>query len=75
VKLTVNHKGEQKLIVSKPDAAVIAKAKPLLALAAVFFKLDPLDKAIVDNLCDKIAATQVEADDAPVQQELPFEQE
>lgn len=75
MKLVVNHKGQQSLVVSKPDAAVVAKAKPLLELAAVFFKLDPLDKAIVDNLCDRIADTQVEVDAALVQQELPFEGE
>lgn len=70
MKLVVNHRGEQSLVVSKPDAAVVAKAKPLLELAAVFFKVDPAD---VLNLCDKIAFTQVEAGAAPVQQELPFE--
>lgn len=69
MKLVVNHKGQQSLVVTKPDAAIVAKAKPLLELAAVFFKVDPVE---VLNLCDKIAATQAESDDAPVQQELPF---
>lgn len=72
MKLVVNHKGQQSLVVSKPDAAIIAKAEPLLKLAAVFYEINPIS---VLDLCQKIAATQVEADAAPVQQELPFEGE
>ena len=75
MKIVLTHKGEQTLEVTKPDAAIVAKAKPRLEMAATFFKLTPEQKNIVMDLCSEIAMTQVEADDAPVQQELPFEGE
>lgn len=50
MKLIVNHKGEQKLIVSKPDAAVLEKARGLLNLAANFFEYTPEAKAAIKQL-------------------------
>lgn len=73
--LVVNHRGERKLVVTKPDAKLIAKALPLLDLAAVFYNLESA-KAIVDDLCGKIINANAEDEEpAQVQQDLPFETE
>jgi len=67
MKLIVNHKGVQSLVVSKPDAAVLEKAKPLLNLACVFFDV-PVDvkNSINALICHAVAIGTPQADDQAV---------
>lgn len=50
MKLIVNHKGAQSLVVSKPDVAILQKARGLLNLAATHFGLSEETKGEIAGL-------------------------
>ena len=52
MKLIVNHKGEQSLIVTKPDAAVLKKSRPLIRLACMHFGVEVLQASDFIKLLD-----------------------
>lgn len=52
MKLIVNHKGEQSLIVTKPDAAVLKKSRPLIRLACMHFGIEVLQASDFIKLLD-----------------------
>lgn len=56
MKLIVNHKGEQSLIVTKPDAAVLKKARGLIRLAATFYGAQPEVVGAIVSLIDNCAS-------------------
>lgn len=68
MKLIVNHRGEQSLVVSKPDVAILQKAKGLLNLAATHFGLYDESRGEIASLIDDTIALGTKA--APEQQEL-----
>jgi len=50
MKLIVNHKGAQSLVVTKPDVAILQKARNLLNLAAIHFGLSNETKGEIAGL-------------------------
>ena len=67
MKLIVNHKGVQSLVVSKPDVAVLEKARGLLNLAATFLDVDQQVKDGMKFVIDHaIAIGTPQADDQTV---------
>jgi len=56
MKLIVNHRGQQSLVVSKPDAAILEKAKGLLGLAAAFYAFPDEAKRLMLTLIDSTVA-------------------
>lgn len=64
MKLIVNHRGEQSLIVSKPDAVILEKARGLLGLAAAFFAFpDESKKLMLALVNDTIALARKDSTD------------
>lgn len=61
MKLIVNHKGAQSLVVSKPDIAILEKARGLLILAATHFDLTPEAKNGIATLIDSTIAAGTKA--------------
>ena len=56
MKLIVNHRGERVLVITKPDMNVLKKARELIALAAVFYKVPPATQAAIELLIDDCTA-------------------
>lgn len=64
MKLIVNHRGQQTLVVSKPDAAILEKARGLLGLATAFFAFpDESKKDMLRLIKDTIALARKDSND------------
>ena len=70
MKLIVNHRGQQSLVVSKPDVAVLQKAHGLINLAATFFGLSNESRAEINGLIIDTVALGVKAVQGEQQMEL-----
>lgn len=68
MKLIVNHKGQQSLVVSKPDVAILQKAYGLINLAATFFDVPNETRGEIAALVTDTIALGTK--DVGVQQEL-----